>query len=66
MNNWRIAFAQKIAPIYANMPDIAAVALLGGVARGLGDRYSDLDIACFWHHAPIKDEGCAVMPFLCL
>ncbi len=35
MNNWRIALAQKIAPIYANLPDIAAVALLGGVARGL-------------------------------
>ncbi len=61
MNNWRIALAQKIAPIYANMPDIAAVALLGGVARGLGDQYSDLDLACFWHRSPIEDERRAAM-----
>lgn len=61
MNNWRIALAQKIAPIYANIPDIAAVVLLGGVARGLGDKYSDLDIACFWHRTPIEDERRAAM-----
>lgn len=61
MNNWRIALAQKIAPIYANLPDIAAVALLGGVARGLGDQYSDLDIACFWYRAPTEDERRAAM-----
>lgn len=61
MNNWRIALAQKIAPIYATMPDIAAVALLGGVARGLGDQYSDLDLACFWHRAPTEDERRAAM-----
>lgn len=59
--NWRITLAQKIAPIYANLPDIAAVALLGGVARGLGDQYSDLDIACFWHRTPTEDERRAAM-----
>ncbi|MCQ3932904.1 MAG: hypothetical protein DPW16_20840 [Chloroflexi bacterium] len=56
MHNWRIALAQKIAPIYASIPDVAAVALLGGVARGLGDKYSDLDIACFWNRTPTEDE----------
>jgi predicted nucleotidyltransferase len=54
--NWRIALAQKIALIYATVPDIQAIALLGGVARGLGDKYSDLDIACFWNRAPTEAE----------
>ncbi|MBI5929778.1 MAG: nucleotidyltransferase domain-containing protein [Chloroflexi bacterium] len=61
MNNWRITLAQKIAPIYASISDIAAVALLGGVARGLCDQYSDLDIACFWHRTPTEDERHAAM-----
>lgn len=61
MHNWRIALAQKIAPIYVSIPDVAAVALLGGVARGLGDQYSDLDIACFWNRTPTEDERRAAM-----
>ncbi len=61
VDNWRITLAQKLAPIYAAIPDIAAVALLGGVARGLGDQYSDLDIACFWHRTPTEAERRAAM-----
>ncbi len=53
---WRIEIAQKIAPIYAAIPAVRAVLLIGGVARGRGDRYSDIDISTFWDHAPTESE----------
>lgn len=53
---WRIEIAQKIAPIYAAIPAVRAVVLIGGVARGSGDHYSDIDLAVFWDHAPTEAE----------
>jgi predicted nucleotidyltransferase len=55
-SRWRIALARKIAPIYAAIPEVSAVVLIGGLARGRGDRYSDLDLAVFWDRAPSEAE----------
>jgi len=55
-SNWRIELAERIAPIYTAIPDVAAVVVIGGVVRGRGDAYSDLDIAIFWGRAPQEDE----------
>jgi predicted nucleotidyltransferase len=60
-SQWRIALAQKIGPIYASIPAVRAVVLVGGMARGRGDRYSDLDIAVFWDRAPDDAERRAAM-----
>src|SRR5689334_14038413 len=52
----RIDIACKLAPIYAAIPAVKAVVLIGGVARGRGDQYSDIDIATFWDRAPTETE----------
>jgi len=57
----RIKIARKIAPIYAAIPAVRAVVLIGGVARGRGDQYSDIDIAVFWDHPPTEAKRRAAL-----
>ncbi len=59
--DWRIELAQRIAPAYAVIPRVKAVVLVGGVARGRGDQYSDLDLAVFWEAAPEEAERRAAL-----
>lgn len=55
-NQWRVTLAEKIAPIYAAIPAVQAIVLIGGVARGKGDDYSDLDLALYWERPPTDAE----------
>jgi predicted nucleotidyltransferase len=55
-SNWRIEIARKIAPIYTAYPDVAALVLIGGIARGRGDIFSDIDLTAYWSRPPTEDE----------
>ena len=56
VNQWRVEIARRVAPVYTALPVVRAVVLTGGVARGLGDAYSDIDLAVFWDRAPTEVE----------
>jgi predicted nucleotidyltransferase len=55
-SQWRIDIATKVAPIYTSLPDVLAFVLIGGVARGRGDLYSDIDLTAYWSRPPTEDE----------
>jgi Nucleotidyltransferase domain len=57
----RFALAQQLAPHYDASPKVAAVAVAGTVARGDADRFSDIDLAVFWSHAPTEQERRAII-----
>lgn len=60
-DDWRIQLARRIAPVYAAIARVQAVVLVGGVARGRGDAYSDLDIVVFWDGTPGEGERRAAL-----
>jgi hypothetical protein len=61
---WRLALAQKIAPIYAAIPPIQAVILSGSLAHRTDDAFSDIDLACFWERPPSEDDRRAALNIL--
>lgn len=52
----RRSLAQRIAPVYATNPKVAAVLLAGSAARGDSDRFSDFEIGVFWHEPPTEAD----------
>ena len=48
--------AAYIASVYATHPAVRAVLLGGSIARGWGDRYSDLEIGVFWQEPPADQD----------
>jgi hypothetical protein len=46
----------KIAPIYAAHPDVAAVVVCGSASRDLSDSFSDLEMCTFWTRPPTDEE----------
>ena len=51
-SRWRQTLAQRIAPVYASYPHVAAVIVSGSTARGHADKYSDIEIGVFRHEPP--------------
>jgi hypothetical protein len=49
---WRMGVARQAALAYAENPKLAALTVAGSVGSGLADRYSDLELDCYWHSAP--------------
>lgn len=49
---WRMAVGEQAAAAYAANPKLAAFAVAGSVGSGLADRFSDLEIDCYWHKSP--------------
>lgn len=49
---WRVDLAREVAPAYAADINVGAVAIAGSVARGLADRYSDIELHVFWRVPP--------------
>ena len=47
-SQWRIEFAQTLAPYYQHHPQVKMIVLGGSPSRGLADRYSDLDVVVYW------------------
>lgn len=49
---WRRALAGEFAAGYRDRPGVRAVLLSGSVARGLADRYSDIELLVVWADPP--------------
>ena len=49
---WRIAVAERAARAYAGNRKLAALAVAGSVGAGLADRFSDLELDCYWSSPP--------------
>jgi len=58
-SQWRLAFAQKVAPIIATNPKVQAVMLAGSTSNGCADSYSDIEIGVFWTSPPSDEERMA-------
>jgi hypothetical protein len=52
----RIRLAERIVPAYAANPKVRAVLLAGSVARGIADRFSDIEIDIFWAEPPTDED----------
>ena len=49
---WRLAVARQAAQVYARNGKLAALTAAGSVGAGLADRFSDLELDCYWFRAP--------------
>ena len=49
---WRLAVARRAAQVYARNGKLAALTAAGSVGAGLADRFSDLELDCYWFRAP--------------
>jgi hypothetical protein len=49
---WRLAVARRAARAYAGNAKLAAMTAAGSVGSGLADRFSDLELDCYWHSPP--------------
>jgi hypothetical protein len=60
-SRWRLAMAQRVAPVYTADARVRAVVVGGSVARGWADRHSDVEIGVFWDTYPSATELEAAM-----
>jgi ADP-ribose pyrophosphatase YjhB (NUDIX family) len=51
-----MAVARRVAGTYTGNPDVAALAVAGSVGAGLADRFSDLELDCYWMRPPTDEE----------
>ena len=58
---WRMALAGQAAEAYAGNAKLAALAVAGSVGSGLADRFSDLELDCYWRVSCLVHE-CGVAP----
>ena len=49
---WRMAIARRAAAAYTLNPKLAALTVAGSVGAGLADRFSDLELDCYWSAGP--------------
>ena len=49
---WRMALAERAAQAYGRNEQLAALAVAGSVGAGLADRFSDLELDCYWFCPP--------------
>jgi hypothetical protein len=49
---WRLALAERAALAYASNEKLAALTVAGSVGAGLADRFSDLELDCYWFDPP--------------
>jgi hypothetical protein len=49
---WRMEVARRTAAAYTRNPKLAALTVAGSVGAGLADRFSDLELDCYWFAAP--------------
>jgi hypothetical protein len=61
---WRLAVAERAARVYASNPKLAALTAAGSVGAGLADRFSDLELDCYWFDAPSDRDRCGPVEVL--
>lgn len=58
---WRLEFAQTLSATLQQIPGIDMIAVLGSVARGYSDQYSDLELMLLWQEAPSLEQQAALV-----
>jgi hypothetical protein len=53
---WRMDVARRVAAGYRAGAPIAALTVAGSVGAGLADRYSDLELDCYWTEPPSDQD----------
>jgi hypothetical protein len=53
---WRLEFAHTLSTQLQQFAEIEAIAVLGSVARGYSDAYSDLELLLVWKELPSPDQ----------
>ena len=56
---WRMRVAERAAGVYAGNRNLAALAVAGSVGAGVADRFSDLELDCYWVHPPADADRLA-------
>src|SRR6516162_8830954 len=56
---WRMAVAMRAAEAYAGNRNLTALAVAGSVGAGLADRFSDLELDCYWVRPPTVTDRVA-------
>lgn len=49
---WRMGVAERAAGVSAGNRNLAALAVAGSVGAGIADRFSDLELDCYWARPP--------------
>ena len=52
----RLRAAERVAVAYGPAPNLAVVAVAGSVGAGLADRWSDLELDCYWREPPSDED----------
>jgi hypothetical protein len=56
---WRMEVAKRAAGVYAGNRNLAALAVAGSVGAGIADRFSDLELDCYWARPPTDADRVA-------
>lgn len=56
---WRMAVARQAAMAYTGNRNVAALAVAGSVGAGIADRFSDLELDCYWVSPPADADRLA-------
>jgi hypothetical protein len=56
---WRLGVAERAAGVYAGNRNLAALAAAGSVGAGIADRFSDLELDCYWVRPPANADRLA-------
>jgi len=56
---WRMAVARQAARAYTGNRNVAALAVAGSVGAGIADRFSDLELDCYWSRPPADADRLA-------
>jgi hypothetical protein len=56
---WRMRVAERAAGVYAGNRNLAALAVAGSVGAGVADRFSDLELDCYWIRPPTDADRLA-------
>lgn len=57
---WRLDFAHALSAQLRQFPGLETVAVLGSVARGYSDQYSDLELLLVWNELPSLEQQSAL------
>jgi hypothetical protein len=56
---WRMGVAERAAGVYAGNRNLAVLAVAGSVGAGIADRFSDLELDCYWVRPPADADRLA-------
>jgi predicted nucleotidyltransferase len=58
---WRLDFAHALSAELRQFADIETIAVLGSVARGYSDEYSDLELLLVWNQLPSPEQKATLL-----